>query len=59
MIAVDVPTMRLLIRWPWMILSPRTRPYHFRLSPPQSVTRRSVPLKLNTTTTMIGTNRNR
>jgi hypothetical protein len=58
-IAVRVPTTMLFQRLPWMIRSPRTWAYQRRLSPSQSVTRRSVALKLNTTTTTIGTNRNR
>ena len=54
MIAVAIPTMKLLTRVRWMTRSLRTVSYHRRLKPSQSVTRRSVALKLNTTTTTIG-----
>ena len=54
MIAVEIATMKLFSSALWMTLSPRTLAYHFRLKPAHCVTTRSVPLKLNTTTTTIG-----
>ena len=59
MIAVDIATIMLLSNAPWTTVSPSTLSYHLRLKPCQSVTRRSVALKLKTTTTTIGTYRNR
>jgi hypothetical protein len=59
MIAVDTPTIRLFRRSRWTSLFPSTYSYHRRLKPSHWVTRRAVPLKLNTTTTTIGRYRNR
>src|SRR5215210_7075871 len=58
MTAVQIATKKLLNRNPWIVLSARTLAYHLRLKPSHWVTRLVVPLKLNTTTTMIGMYRN-
>ena len=57
MTAVNEATTRLLNSAFWICRSARTFAYHFRLNPCQLVTWRSVALKLNRTTMMIGTYR--
>ena len=54
MIAFGIATMKLLLQRVWTTSSSSAAPYHLSEKPPQSVTTRSVPLKLNTTTTTIG-----